>query len=78
MDDGIPRAGDVTMFEFSSVVVPSAANPIGMKGVGEAGTIGSMAAVSKAVMDALAERGVTRADMPFTPQRVWSMLQEAG
>ena len=78
MDYGMPRAGDVPMFEFNSVVVPSTANPIGMKGCGEAGTIGSMAAVSNAVMDALAERGVTRADMPFTPQRVWSMLQEAG
>jgi carbon-monoxide dehydrogenase large subunit len=49
-----------------------------MKGCGEAGTIGSMAAVSNAVMDALASNGVTRADMPFTPQRVWSMLQNAG
>ena len=78
MDYGMPRAGDVPMFEFNSVVVPSTANPIGMKGCGEAGTIGSMAAVSNAVMDALAERGVIRADMPFTPQRVWSMLQEAG
>jgi len=77
MDYGMPRAGDVPMFEFNSVVVPSTANPIGMKGCGEAGTIGSMAAVSNAVMDALAGRGVTRADMPFTPQRVWSMLQSA-
>ena len=77
MDYGMPRAGDVPMFDFNSVVVPSTANPIGMKGCGEAGTIGSMAAVSNAVMDALAGRGVTRADMPFTPQRVWSMLQAA-
>ena len=75
MDYGMPRANDVPMFEFNSVVVPSTANPIGMKGCGEAGTIGSMAAVSNAVMDALAGSGVTRADMPFTPQRVWAMLQ---
>jgi carbon-monoxide dehydrogenase large subunit len=78
MDYGMPRASDVPMFDFNSVVVPSTANPIGMKGCGEAGTIGSMAAVANAVMDALASKGVTRADMPFTPQRVWSMLQNAG
>jgi len=46
MDYGMPRAADVPMFDFNSVVVPSTANPIGMKGCGEAGTIGSMAAVS--------------------------------
>ncbi len=78
MDYGMPRANDVPMFEFNSVVVPSTANPIGMKGCGEAGTIGSMAAVSNAMMDALAGRGVKQADMPFTPQRVWHMLQAAG
>ena len=78
MEYGMPRAADVPMFGFDSVVVPTTANPIGMKGCGEAGTIGSMAAVSNAVMDALASKGVTRADMPFTPQRVWSMLQNAG
>ena len=75
MDYGMPRASDVPMFEFNSVIVPSTANPIGMKGCGEAGTIGSMAAVSNAMMDALAVSGVTQADMPFTPQRVWNMLQ---
>jgi carbon-monoxide dehydrogenase large subunit len=47
---------------------------MGMKGCGEAGTVGSMAAVSNAVMDALAQAGVKRADMPFTPHRVWEML----
>jgi carbon-monoxide dehydrogenase large subunit len=77
MDYGMPRAADVPMFEFNNIVVPSTANPIGMKGCGEAGTIGSMAAVSNAMMDALAERNVTIADMPFTPQRVWKMLQAA-
>ena len=78
MDYGMPRAGDVPMFEFNNVIIPSTANPIGMKGCGEAGTIGSMAAVSNTMMDALAGRGVNRADMPFTPQRVWHMLQTAG
>ena len=77
MDYGMPRASDVPMFEFNNIVVPSTANPIGMKGCGEAGTIGSMAAVSNAMMDALAEHNVKIADMPFTPQRVWKMLQAA-
>ena len=77
MDYGMPRAADVPMFEFNNIVVPSTANPIGMKGCGEAGTIGSMAAVSNAMMDALAGHNVKIADMPFTPQRVWKMLQAA-
>jgi carbon-monoxide dehydrogenase large subunit len=77
MDYGMPRAADVPMFEFNNIVVPSTANPIGMKGCGEAGTIGSMAAVSNAMMNALAEHNVKIADMPFTPQRVWKMLQAA-
>jgi len=47
-----------------------------MKGCGEAGTVGALAAVSNAVQDALWEAGVRQADMPFTPQRVWSMLRE--
>ena len=59
---------------FSTEPVPSTANPMGMKGCGEAGTVGSMAATANAVMDALWERGVRRADMPFTPRRVWEML----
>jgi carbon-monoxide dehydrogenase large subunit len=55
---------------------PSTANPLGMKGCGEAGTVGALAAVANAAMDALWARGVRRADMPFTPQRVWEMLSE--
>ena len=77
MDYAMPRAGDVPMIAFSTEPVPSTQNPMGMKGCGEAGTVGSMAAASNAVMDALAGRGVTRADMPFTPQRVWTLLREA-
>lgn len=78
MDYAMPRAGDVPMIAFSTEPVPSTRNPMGMKGCGEAGTVGSMAAASNAVMDALAGRGVMRADMPFTPQRVWTLLREAG
>lgn len=76
MDYAMPRAADVPMVHFTSEPVPSTANPMGMKGCGEAGTVGSMAAVANAVQDALWDRGVRQADMPFTPQRVWSMLAE--
>ncbi|WP_370283614.1 xanthine dehydrogenase family protein molybdopterin-binding subunit [Pseudooceanicola sp.] len=77
MDYAMPRAQDVPFISFTSEPVPSTANPMGMKGCGEAGTVGSMAAVTNAVADALACRGVTQADMPFTPDRVWTMLNHA-
>lgn len=76
MDYALPRAGDVPMIGFTSEPVPSTANVMGMKGCGEAGTVGSMAAVANAVQDALWDRGVRQADMPFTPLRVWGMLQD--
>lgn len=76
MDYGMPRADDLPMMHFTTEPVPSTANVLGMKGCGEAGTVGSMAAVANAVMDVLWQQGVRRGDMPFTPNRVWSMLQE--
>ncbi|MCY4180099.1 MAG: molybdopterin-dependent oxidoreductase, partial [Litoreibacter sp.] len=78
MDYGIPRAGDVPMIDFHSEPTPSTANVLGMKGCGEAGTVGALAAVSNAVLDALWEKGVRRADMPFTAERVWRWLNSAG
>ncbi|MEL6700860.1 MAG: molybdopterin cofactor-binding domain-containing protein, partial [Pseudomonadota bacterium] len=77
MDYGMPRADDVPMIGFTTEGTPSLYNPMGMKGCGEAGTVGALAAVSNAVLDALSTRGVRRADMPFTPQRVWQMLKDA-
>ncbi|MFK7877199.1 MAG: xanthine dehydrogenase family protein molybdopterin-binding subunit [Paracoccaceae bacterium] len=74
MDYAMPRADDVPMMSFTSEPVPSTANIMGMKGCGEAGTVGSMAATANAVQDALWDRGVRQADMPFTPLRVWEML----
>ncbi len=74
MDYAMPRADDLPMFRFETEPVPSTANPMGMKGCGEAGTVGAMAATANAVLDALWERGVRQADMPFTPSRVWEML----
>ena len=75
MDYAMPRADNVPMIGFATEAVPSTANPMGMKGCGEAGTVGSMAAVSNAVQDALWVRGIRQVDMPFTPARVWAMLE---
>ena len=77
MDYAMPRAYDMPWVSFTSEPVPSTANAMGMKGCGEAGTVGSMAAVSNAVLDAVWERGVRHVDMPFTPLRVWKMLSAA-
>ncbi|KAF0676762.1 xanthine dehydrogenase family protein molybdopterin-binding subunit [Profundibacterium mesophilum] len=77
MDYAMPRADMVPMIGFSTAPVPSTANPMGMKGCGEAGTVGALGAIGNAVLDALWERGVRRADMPYTPARVWAMLEAA-
>ncbi|GAB5448175.1 xanthine dehydrogenase family protein molybdopterin-binding subunit [Gymnodinialimonas sp.] len=77
MDYGMPRADDIPMIGFHTEVIPSTANPLGMKGCGEAGTVGALGAVANAVQDALWPLGVRQVDMPFTPSRVWSMLQGA-
>jgi carbon-monoxide dehydrogenase large subunit len=77
MDYALPRADDLPILSFTTEPVPSTQNYLGMKGLGEAGTVGSLAAVTNAVMDALWPRGVRRVDMPATPLRVWRWLQEA-
>ncbi|MFK7765315.1 MAG: xanthine dehydrogenase family protein molybdopterin-binding subunit [Roseobacter sp.] len=75
MDYALPRADHVPNISFTSEPVPSTANIMGMKGCGEAGTVGALAAVSNAVQDALWERGVRRVDMPFTPLKIWELMQ---
>lgn len=77
MDYAMPRASDMPMINLEFEPVPSTANLMGMKGCGEAGTVGSMGAVANAVQDALWDLGVTQADMPFTPHRVWQMMNSA-
>lgn len=78
MDYAMPRADDVPMMYFDTEATPSLYNPMGMKGCGEAGTVGALAAITNAVQDALWERGIRPAthdmQMPFTPHRVWQML----
>ncbi|MEL6806976.1 MAG: molybdopterin cofactor-binding domain-containing protein, partial [Pseudomonadota bacterium] len=76
MDYALPRADDVPMIGFTSEPVPSTANIMGMKGCGEAGTVGALAAVSNAVQDALWDHGVRQVDMPFTPLKVWELLRD--
>ncbi len=77
MDYAMPRASDVPMMDFKAELVPSTANEIGMKGCGEAGTVGALAAVTNAGLDALWDAGVRHVDMPMTPQRVWSWIEAA-
>ncbi|WP_411892673.1 xanthine dehydrogenase family protein molybdopterin-binding subunit [Yoonia sp. SDW83-1] len=77
MDYSMPRADDIPMIGFTTECTPSLYNPMGMKGCGEAGTVGALAAVSNAVIDALWDVGVRHMDMPFTPHRVWQAIVTA-
>ncbi len=65
-------------FELDHTVTPSPSNPLGVKGVGEAGTIGSAPTVMNAVVDGLSHLGITAMDMPASPHRVWSAIQSTG
>lgn len=76
-DYAMPRADTLSNMEIESNPVPTRFNPLGAKGAGEAGTVGAMPAVMNAIMDALAETGVTQLDMPATPDRVWQAMQQA-
>ena len=77
MDYAMPRADDFPSFDVDSHEVPTQVNPLGAKGVGEAGTVGALPALLNAVNDALSPLGVRHLDMPATPHRVWSAIQEA-
>ncbi len=77
MDYAIPKAGSFPKFELGHTVTPTEVNPLGVKGIGETGTIGSTPAMYSAVMDALAPLGVEKVDMPLTPERVWRAIEAA-
>ena len=77
MDYAVPKAGFFPNFELGRTETPSPTNPLGVKGVGETGTIASTPAVVNAVMDALAPLGIKHLDMPLTPEKVWRALQRA-
>ena len=76
MDYNVPKADSVPGFDFQTRNVPSTTNALGIKGAGEAGTIGATPAVMNAVIDALhREYGITEMDMPVTPSRLWQVIQ---
>jgi len=75
MDYAMPRASDVPSFAFATHNVPTSANPLGVKGAGEAGAVGAPPAVMNAIVDAIADRiGTPHIDMPATPGRIWEAL----
>src|SRR5690242_363478 len=75
MDYQIPRAGEYPDFRLATREVPTAVNPLGAKGVGEAGTVGALGAAMNAINDALAPLGIRHFDMPATPARIWEAMQ---
>ena len=75
MDYPMPRASDIPEFTLGSTVTPSPVNPLGVKGVGEAGTIGATPAIANAVLDALEPLGIVHLDLPLTPERVWKAIK---
>jgi aerobic carbon-monoxide dehydrogenase large subunit len=78
MDYAVPKACMVPWIECSHTITPSPVNPLGVKGVGEAGTIGASPALVNAVVDALRPLGVKHIDMPMTPQKVWNLIHAGG
>ncbi len=76
MDYPIPKAQHMPWIESDRTETPAPGNPLGVKGVGEAGTIGSLPAFVNGVVDALSPLGVEHIDIPMTPQKVWNLIQE--
>jgi len=77
MDYAVPKAAMMPWLELDNTVTPTPVNPLGVKGVGEAGTIGSTSAIFNAVLDALAPLGIKHIDMPLRPEKVWRAIQDA-
>jgi carbon-monoxide dehydrogenase large subunit len=77
MDYGIPRAEDVPHIQSKLIEIPSKTNPLGVKGIGESGTIGTPAAIVNAIMDAVRALGVDDISMPVTSDKLWNAIQSA-
>ncbi len=77
MDYAMPRADTLSAIHCESNPVPTATNPLGVKGAGEAGNVGALPAVANALVDALSPFGVRHLEMPATPERVWRAIQRA-
>ena len=76
-DYAMPSAAELPSFESANTQTPTHLNPLGAKGIGESGTIGSTPAVQNAVVDALSHLGIRHLDMPCTPERVWRAIRDA-
>jgi aerobic carbon-monoxide dehydrogenase large subunit len=74
----MPRADLLPMIDFRTNVLPCTTNALGMKGAGEAGTIGATPAVMNALVDALSPLGIRHIDMPATPETLWRLIRDAG
>jgi carbon-monoxide dehydrogenase large subunit len=77
MDYALPRADDLSSFDLTLVEVPTRANPLGVKGSGQAGCIAAPQTIMNAIVDALAPLGIRHLDMPATPGRIWSAIRQA-
>jgi carbon-monoxide dehydrogenase large subunit len=77
LDYALPRADDLPALEFAYNIVPCRTNPLGVKGAGEAGAIGSPPALINAIVDALSPLGIGHIDMPATPEVVWRAIRDA-
>jgi carbon-monoxide dehydrogenase large subunit len=77
MDYAVPFSSDLPSFETGMTITPSPVNPLGVKGVGEAGTIVATPVIVNAVIDALSDLGVKHIDMPLRPEKVWRAVQQA-
>jgi carbon-monoxide dehydrogenase large subunit len=75
MDYAMPRAEDFSAIRVESNPVPTKTNPLGVKGAGEAGSVGALPALANAIIDALSPFGIRHLDMPMTPERVWRAMQ---
>jgi aerobic carbon-monoxide dehydrogenase large subunit len=78
MDYALPKASNMPWIETGHTITPSPVNPLGVKGVGEAGTIGCSPAMVNSIVDALSPLGVRHIDMPMTPEKVWNLIQAGG
>ena len=77
MDYTMPRADNMSYIDVVSNPCPTATNPLGCKGAGEAGTVGAVPCVMNSVVDALSEYGIRHIDMPATPAKIWAAIEAA-
>jgi carbon-monoxide dehydrogenase large subunit len=77
MDYALPRADDLPAFDITLAEEPTAVNPLGVKGAGQAGCIAAPQTIVNAILDALAPLGIGHIDMPATPERVWRAITGA-